>query len=234
MPRPFAMPEPLVLEPGGLLTESDREALANAIQKGTNPNGGPPTGIEKLRASHHQVARLVADNVADAIISAVTGYTVQRLAHLKTNPAFLELVSFYSGEISDVQAEVVSRMKAVALDAIEVVHERILERPDDIKMSDLDSLLKTFLDRSGNGPTTKNVNVTATGTIADIRDALAGPGVTIRAARTAGASPAIDYQPPVGGVGPTTADEGSGEGSEGDGPAVRTDAGENDAEGTGA
>ncbi len=50
---------------------------------------------QKLRESHHQVARLVATGLRDVIIAERTGYTPTRIGQLKASPAFMQIVSGY-------------------------------------------------------------------------------------------------------------------------------------------
>lgn len=215
--------EPLSFGPAEILTQEELDAtVAKSLNGTTGQDVSATSVVQKLRASHHAVARLVAENVPDATISRLTGYGVDRISVLKHNPAFKELVAFYVSEVSDQQVEVVERLRSLALDGIDVLQERLLDEPEKIKTEDITKLVNAALDRSGNGPTStvKSVNFTAVGTIEEVRAKL-GRGVTLRTSRDGG-DPA-GGQLDVGQSLPAPVWPSEGEGSAGEGTAVRAD-----------
>lgn len=174
------------------LTDEERTTLIQMVQAGDGPQGpAVPGGVEKLRTSHHALAKLLAQGVTVELASTISGVAVARIAHLKTVPAFQELIAFYTVNESSIQVELVDRMKSVALDALEVVQEKIAEDPSKLKIEELNKLLTTLLDRTGHGPvsTQKSVQLTAAGTIAELRGVIAQENVTIRKTRGEASNP---------------------------------------------
>lgn len=125
----------------------------------------PPEGavkLKKIRSSHHEAARLVGLGKEPSEIALITGYTPARVWQLKADPAFQELVTYYRGQVDELYVDVHRRLSGFTNDAMEVLHERLLEDPEKIKTSDLKDLLTLGLDRTGFGPkSTINTNIKA-------------------------------------------------------------------------
>lgn len=51
--------------------------------------------IQKLRDSHHLVARLIASGLRLGEVAAQSGYSIGRISYLANNPAMIELVAKY-------------------------------------------------------------------------------------------------------------------------------------------
>lgn len=118
--------------------------------------------VGKIRASHHSVARMVAIGKPHVEIAATVGYTPSRIYQLLRDPAFQELVSYYRSMTDEVQIDTARRIAGMTNDAMEVLHERLLEAPDKIKTEDLTKIVTLGLDRTGFGPkTTSNINLRA-------------------------------------------------------------------------
>jgi hypothetical protein len=122
--------------------------------------------IKSLRQSHHQLARLVAQGEKPAVISEITGYSINRISVLKSDPQFTELVTHYT-EMEQAQhqisrADFHERLAAIGYDSIEILHERLLEDADSITTAELLKILEAAADRTGHGKTsTVNANVTS-------------------------------------------------------------------------
>jgi hypothetical protein len=133
--------------------------LGNALPKRA-PEGAAK--LKKIRSSHHEAARLVALGKEPSEIALITGYTPVRIGQLKNDPAFLELVAYYRGQVEELYIDVHKRLAGFTNDAMEVLHERLLDDPEKIKTSDLKDLLSLGLDRTGFGPkSTVNTNIKA-------------------------------------------------------------------------
>jgi hypothetical protein len=118
--------------------------------------------LKKIRGSHHEAARLVGLGKDNSEIALITGYTPQRVVQLRHDPAFQELVTHYQGQVEDLYFDTHRRLAGFTNDAMEVLHERILEAPEKVKTSDLKDLLTLGLDRTGFGPkSTINTNIKA-------------------------------------------------------------------------
>jgi hypothetical protein len=121
-----------------------------------------PSKLKAIRGSHHEAARLVGLGKSNADISLITGYSPERIWALKQDPAFQELVAHYLGQVEELYYDTHKRLAGFTNDAMEVLHERLLETPDKIKTSDLKDLLTLGLDRTGFDPkSTINTNIKA-------------------------------------------------------------------------
>lgn len=165
------------------VTEEDLRALG-AVERGTTV-----PSIEKLRSSHHSLARVLSQGMTIEEAAAITGYTPSRIGTLRMDPAFQALETHYQRMIDDTfekgMVDFAGRLSATATDALEVIHERILEKPDDVSMGTLVDVVKLGADRTGFGPATKqttvtvNVQLAARLEAARRRVAEALPGITL-------------------------------------------------------
>lgn len=155
------------------------------------PKGSTPKPIKELRDSHREIARLLAKGMKAVEVSAITGYSQSRISILQGDPAFKELLAHYR-EVSDAAfANLAERTKALTLDALTELHERVVESPGSIGTGTLLDIVKTGLDRSGVGPqsTTRNLHVhTDPSTIAELLAAAGEQGKVYEATYEQGQS----------------------------------------------
>lgn len=106
------------------LTEDDIQAL-------TAPDliGSKPIPIQALRASHHQLAQLIAQGKPDTEIALLTGYSPSRISILKSDPTFSELVSSYQAVRHDIFVDTLERMKVLGLSTLDELQERLESDP---------------------------------------------------------------------------------------------------------
>jgi hypothetical protein len=78
---------------------------------------------------------------------------------LQSDPAFQDLLEVYRGEVTEIFLDFQVKLKAMAHDAADILHERMLDDPDKMKDGTLLSILQTGADRTGHGPSSKSVNV---------------------------------------------------------------------------
>ena len=106
------------------LTEADMAAL-------NGPRGSsPPRLVQKMRSSHHALARCLASGMKAVQAAAVTGYTQNRISILQQDPTFQALVTDYRVEAKEIFADLTERMTNLSLDAIEELHERLADAPE--------------------------------------------------------------------------------------------------------
>jgi hypothetical protein len=128
------------------LTEADIQAL-------NGPRGANlPRTIQKLRSSHHALARCLASGMKASQAAQVSGYTQNRISILQDDPTFAALVAEYRAEAKEIFADLNERMNNLSLDAIEELHERLLEAPEAFSIAMLLDVVKAFADRTGHGP----------------------------------------------------------------------------------
>jgi hypothetical protein len=116
---------------------------------------GTPS-LSRIRDSHHALARILALGHTNTEAAAITGYTPNRISVLRTDPAFQDLMAHYRSRADEQFADLGGRMKAVSLDVLAELHERILEHPEEFSPRDLTDAFKTVADRTGYGASTKS------------------------------------------------------------------------------
>ena len=136
------------------LAELTAEDVA-VYQTTVSCGGSAASQIKKIRDVHHQIARMLAAGFKNVEISQVTGITPQRVTQLKNDPAFIELLEFYRDNESEVFADLISRIKNLSTDALDKLHERIVEDPNQVTTRELIEVVKAGYDRSGHGPQSK-------------------------------------------------------------------------------
>ncbi len=115
--------------------------------------------LRQLRSSHHEIARLLAMGLKATEVSRRTGYSNSRISILKNDPAFKELLEFYSHEQEVVAGDMVKRLSTLTTDAIDLIQERLDEVPESFTNNQLTELIKTGADRSEAPPVTKSINL---------------------------------------------------------------------------
>jgi hypothetical protein len=132
------------------LTEADVAALEL-------PRAARPTTLARIHSSHHALARCLATGMRPQQAALVTGYSPSRISALSGDPLFQQLVAEYQAEVSTILADFGQRMRDLSLDAIELLHERLLEKPAEFTTGMLLDVVKATADRTGFGT---NQNVT--------------------------------------------------------------------------
>jgi hypothetical protein len=110
--------------------------------------------LRRLTDMHHSIARLVAQGEAGYAIALATGYSESRISILKADPMFRELVAAKRAEVQDIHheyhAKLHAKMVAIGMDALEDLHEDLLEGRMDVR--DKRETARDMLDRVGLGP----------------------------------------------------------------------------------
>lgn len=128
------------------LTADDIASLSKRAAYGSQPG----QLIQKLRAPHHTLARLVAEGKKHPECAIVTGYGVEYISMLERDPAFQELVSYYREQIAPAYVNVHERLASLGTMAMEIIQERMSD-PDKVKTmttGQLREIMNDALDRS--------------------------------------------------------------------------------------
>lgn len=142
------------------LTEADIAAL-------NGPRGaGAVRPLQKLRSSHHALARCLAAGMSLTHAAQVAGYTTNRASLLQRDPLFQSLISEYRDQAKEVMADLTERMINLSLDAIEELQERLNDAPEDFSVATLLDVVKALADRTGHGPNSE-LKVTVAGATVD-------------------------------------------------------------------
>lgn len=129
-----------------------------AVLMASRETKAPP--LKRLRDRHHSLAKMLASGMAEGEAAIACGYDPSRVSILKADPSFQDLLTFYRGNAAERHFDRSELMESLSRDVIEELHDRLEEDPDSFTINQLESLVKTFSDRTGLGPSTKTeVNV---------------------------------------------------------------------------
>lgn len=155
---------PLEATLGRALTEADLVLTQLDYSDG-------PRRIEKLRSKHHALARAIASGMTQGDAAIVAGYSQCRVSILMGDPTFQELVAFYRRDIDGAYRDMHHMLSALGQDAVEELHERLEEAPDDFSNSMLLEIATKMADRTGYGPSSQTTNVNLNVGVADRMEA---------------------------------------------------------------
>ena len=124
IPSRGAIAETLLLEVERKLTPDDLLRLGDA------PKVSVPI-LQKLRATHHRQALLLAEGKSLGEVAAIVGCTTQRLVQLQVDPMFQELLAYYSDQMMVNAMESGRRLQEKILDAGEMAVDELTRRLED-------------------------------------------------------------------------------------------------------
>lgn len=126
----------------------------------------PAVTLQKLRDTHHRIARAVAGGLSNVDVAAICGISQNRVAVLKSDPAFLDLVAHYRATVtaewvassdSFLEIATANMLKAERMLSDELdQHDEEGTRPS---VKDLIAISRDAADRFGYGKMQKNLNV---------------------------------------------------------------------------
>jgi len=79
-----------------------------------NEGGRTGASIQRLRASHHKIARLIAKGLNAKQVGAYTGYTSERVCQLVNAPAMKELIATYMEREAEREDEAIDPFLSLA------------------------------------------------------------------------------------------------------------------------
>lgn len=129
------------------LGQADLAALASAPRA-----SGVPQSLQRVRASHHALARCLATGMSAHQAGLVTGYSPSRISILLSDPAFRGLLDEYTADAKSIVADMAERMSNISLDALDELQQRLEESPESFSTPMLLDVVKAFADRTGHGP----------------------------------------------------------------------------------
>lgn len=124
IPSRGAIAEPLVMEVVRPLTQADLAVLGEAPKVGVPP-------LQRLRATHHRQAALLAEGKSVSQVAAIVGCTPQRLTQLQTDPTFAELIHYYHDQMMVAHLTDAARLKDKIIDVGEMAVDELRERMED-------------------------------------------------------------------------------------------------------
>ncbi len=125
--------QPLTLAYARDLTEGDLALLASGVR-----TPSVRERVDALTHRHHLAARMVADGSKGVDISYATGYAPGTISSLRSDPAFVELVSHYAGLKEAVYLDVHQRLGSLGMAAVDQLQARVehLERIGEDELAD--------------------------------------------------------------------------------------------------
>lgn len=123
------------------LTESEARELTAA------PSVRAPQALEKLRYSHHALARMVAQGVSTAEISAISGKSPATISRLtQSDPAFRGLVAHYKSVVDeqfrDVHARFAAKLELLGMASLDELFARLEDNPKAMTTRELKELFE--------------------------------------------------------------------------------------------
>lgn len=114
--------------------------------------------VKALRQRHHMLARVLSQGVKDEEAGAITGYDPNYVTQLRLyDPAFINLLAYYKEmekeQYGVARADMHERLASLGFDSIELLHERIEEKPDAFTNKELLAIVEATSDRTGHGKT---------------------------------------------------------------------------------
>lgn len=131
------------------LTADDLVLLSAALTHVPDDLKAP---LARIGEPHHALARAVAQGKGNVEISALYGYSPSRIATLRDDPTFQELVLHYEEQFESARADIDSQVQHLALKAKQILLDRMDEEPDSFSNKDLKDMMTAGLDRIGHGP----------------------------------------------------------------------------------
>lgn len=162
----------------GLRPLADEEAQVLVLKAAGANVRGAVSLTEKIRVRHHSIARLLAAGRTKADISRVVGVSPATLTILERSPAFQALVLEYMNMMDKAAVEAHTRLKILGNLGIDELTERLAESPKAIKTAEVLEIVKVAADRTGMGPTSKQVTLNGRISPADLRAIKAAQGST--------------------------------------------------------
>lgn len=141
---------------------------ADLAERAMVPLATKAPSIKQIRDVHHKIAELMASGLKECEVATAVGYSVSRISILKNDPAFEELLEYYRGTHTQARFADVDRLRMLSRSAVAELQERLVENPELMSEKDLIAIAAFGADRSGLGPTTKSVSISAALSQADI------------------------------------------------------------------
>lgn len=115
--------------------------------------------LKAMRNTHHRLAQLLAAGMDEIKAGRLCGYAHSRVSVLKADPAFAELLAYYSNQVKIEFQDFVTAASELSMDFLEHLQETLSEHPEKFTPNMTLEAIRTLADRSGNAPVAKSINV---------------------------------------------------------------------------
>ena len=130
------------------ITAADLPLLAQELREHNWAAASPERALSTLRTGHQQLAQLLASGVNDLDASMITGRTVSSIRTLRVDPAFKELLAYYADQQEQHHFDAYNRLVTLGGTAMDVLQERLEEKPDNFTNNELRQIVESTMDRS--------------------------------------------------------------------------------------
>lgn len=143
-----------VSEPCEVLREICEEDLPLLRAELTEHNWGRARATQgvgqltALRMGHQQLAQMLAAGMAPQEAAWATGRSIASVSSLLSDPAFQELLAYYSENQRERDFNAFERLVTLGGTAMGVLQERLEENPDKFSNNELRQLMEASMDRS--------------------------------------------------------------------------------------
>lgn len=157
------------------LDETEARVIA---ERTLNPRMRVPVAQpEGVKVRHHAIARLLAMGRTKSQVCEIMGMGASTLSTLERSPAFQALLLEYMNMMDREGVESYTRLKIVGNLGMDELTRRLAEMPQQIKTGEVLEIVKLSADRTGLGPTSKQVTLNGRLSPADLRAIKAAPAV---------------------------------------------------------
>jgi hypothetical protein len=139
-------------KPRGLSAEIMRELTESDLALLDTERGIQPSHITRLSERHHALARCLATGLSVSDACAITGYTPSRVSILKGDPSFEELIAFYQGPNAQLAQDYGTKAAIARNMATDLIIDKMEEKPQEVSIGEAIDIHKTYADRTGQGP----------------------------------------------------------------------------------
>ena len=154
--------EPVTVEVVRGLTADD---LPRLLSPPTLPAKSGGT-VREMRTAHHQLAQALASGKDQNEVALITGYSPAWISNLKSDPAFAELLEYYKATRELVFIDVIARMRALGITALDELQARLANESDKWSKREVMELAELMLIKG------REIGSTGAG-------GAGGPGVTV-------------------------------------------------------
>lgn len=146
--------------------ERGRDRLESGEPKYSNFHA-EQTPLKAMRQSHHRVAQLLAVGTDETTVARICNLNNSYISILKTDPAFKELLAHYSDHAAEEWADFIGTARDLSMDFLQELSTRLNDKPESFTIGQINEVIKTLADRSGNAPVSKSVSVSVTANMGD-------------------------------------------------------------------
>jgi hypothetical protein len=129
-----------------------RELMVEDLDVPAASSESKAPSVARITDRHRRAARLFALGYSATQVAAQTGYQLPRLSVLKKDPAFVELISFFRGQVDAQFVTVAERLADMTGDSIAEIQSRLENSPEEFTVNELRDLIALGADRTGHGP----------------------------------------------------------------------------------